>query len=77
MIDIYAQTEKNVKQFVMEQLNDAKKIGRSSFVAVTTRETIAYGALQFAVNYCFPSYNYDLEKWWKEEITTEFRKICE
>lgn len=77
MIDIYAQIENNVKQFVMKELAKAKKANNNPTINVLNCKAVAYGALQFASNYCFPCYNYDLAEWWVKEVCPEFQKLLQ
>lgn len=64
----YEKIEKDVKNFILNELKAAKKYPDT---ALNSR-AIAFGALQFASNYLFPSYNYDLANWWEKEIWGQF-----
>ena len=64
----YERIEKDVKNFILNELKAAKE---HPDMALNCR-AIAFGALQFASNYLFPSYNYDLVNWWEEEIWEQF-----
>lgn len=58
----YEQIEANVKEFVFNELKLAKKYPQGA----ENCRAIAYGAVQFACDYCFPSYNVDLASWWND-----------
>ena len=34
-----------------------------------------YGAVMFAINNCFETYNESLAKWWENEMLPKFRKL--
>ena len=73
MFDIYVLTEEKAKQFVMERLDIAKK--SSNEVVRKAMTSQAYGAIQFAANSCFPTFNLDLVKWWEKETKPKFEKL--
>lgn len=64
----YEMIEKQVKDFVLKELEDAKKHPEYRMNC----RAIAFGAIQFASNNLFPSYNRDLEDWWSNEIWAQF-----
>jgi hypothetical protein len=63
----YEKMENNVKEFVLKQLDLAKTYPQYNF----SYRGVAYGAIQFACNYCFPRWNDDLALWW-DDIAKEF-----
>jgi hypothetical protein len=75
MFDIYTLTEKNTKQFVMERLGFAERSTNEAVRKAMTSQ--AYGAIQFAANYCFPDYNIDLVNWWGNEARPKFEKLLD
>ena len=58
----YEKIENDVKEFVLKQLDLAKTYPQYSF----DYRGVAYGAVQFACNYCFPCWNDDLASWWND-----------
>lgn len=71
MMDIYKDIENQTKDFVREQLRDA----RNNSEHATQFQCIAFGALLFSVNHLFPCYNENLANWWADEILPQFREI--
>lgn len=67
----YEKIENDVKNFILNELEAAKKYPNMAFDC----RAIAFGALQFANNYLFPSYNYDLANWWQKKIWEQFNKL--
>lgn len=65
----YEMLEIKVKDFILTELKDVE--GCSHQERMNSR-AIAYGALQFACNKLFPSYNYDLADWWEDEVWGKF-----
>ena len=71
----YEITEKEVKEFVLRQLDNATYAVLP--MEVRNNRAIAFGAVQFAANHLFPSYNYDLANWWDEVIYNKFVRLEE
>ena len=71
----YEMIEEKVKDFILENLKSAKKYYKNDTQGILNCRAIAFGALQFATNNLFPSYNIDLAKWWEEEAWNEFDKL--
>lgn len=71
----YEMIEKKVKNFVLDELEDAKKFHKNNNQGILICRSIAYGALQFAANNLFPCYNHDLGMWWEKEVWKEFNKL--
>lgn len=72
----YEMIEKEVHNFVLNQLADADTYSTLP-TDVRNYRAIAFGAVQFASNHLFPSYNYDLAEWWDEVIYNKFIKLEE
>ena len=70
-MDRYEKIEKDVKKFCEIELKNCDK--GPSPNPVNSR-AIAYGALCFACNYLFPSFNNDLSEWWNEVMWLKFEK---
>lgn len=73
----YELIEEKVKDFVLENLESAKKYYKNDTQGILNCRAIAYGALQFATNNLFPCYNDDLVDWWEEEIWEKFTNLAE
>lgn len=79
----YNMIEEKVKAFCENQLKEAKKIASLEFTtksSIRYCRAIAYGAVQFATNNLFPSYNVDLANWWtdfREKFTEVENEIVE
>ena len=58
----YDMIERKVKDFILNQLRDAKNYA-CSVESVRNYRAIAFGALDFACNNLFPAYNEDLADW--------------
>ena len=61
-----------VKNFVLHELEEAKK---NPFSNVLVIRSIAFGAVFFATNDLFDTYNDDLADWWDKEILPQFNKM--
>lgn len=70
----YEMIEKEVHNFVLKQLANADIYSTLS-TDVRNWRGIAFGAVHFASNHLFPSYNYDLAKWWDEVIYPRFIEL--
>lgn len=64
-MDRYERIERDVKKFVEDELKTCKR-------GSINNRAIAYGALMFASNYLFPSFNYKLSDWWNNEMWDKF-----
>lgn len=71
----YEITEKEVKEFVLRQLDNATYAVLP--MEVRNNRAIVFGAVHFASNHLFPSYNYDLANWWDEVIYNKFVRLEE
>ncbi len=69
--------EKKVKDFILNELEDARKYCKNNTQAVLNHRAIAYGALQFATNNLFPCYNDDLVDWWEKGVWEKFTDLAE
>ena len=71
----YKEIEEKIKQFVLEELEVAKKFYKNDTRGILNCRGIAFGALQFATNNLFPCYNNGLAMWWEKEPWEEFNKL--
>lgn len=71
----YEMIEKKVKDFVLENLESAKKYYKNDTQGILICRGIAFGALMFATNNLFPCYNTKLSMWWEKEAWEEFNKL--
>lgn len=75
MMDMYESFEKKTKEFIINQYMDAAKFCETPEEVLNTR-AIAYGALQFSINYLFPTFNQRLADWWQNEMWEEFNQLA-
>lgn len=71
----YDEIEQKVKEFCETELNNARKFAKNASEVEDFRG-IAFGALHFACNNLFPTYNKELADWWENDIWCQFRDVA-
>ena len=72
-MDMYETIENKVKEFAIKEFEQAVLYAETAEDVLKCR-AIAYGAIQFAVNNLFPTYNKKLAEWW-DKCWNEFNKL--
>jgi hypothetical protein len=72
---MYEMFEKKTKDFIIEQYKDAERFCETPEEVLNTR-AIAYGALQFSINYLFPTFNKELGDWWQNIMWEKFNQLA-
>ena len=70
----YEMIKNKVKAFCFEEFDSAVQYAKSS-EQVKNYRAIAYGALQFAINNLFPSFNNNLSYWWENDMWNRFEEL--
>ena len=63
--------EEKVKEYIMNQLHNSKVYAKTKEEKIIDR-TRAFGALSFACQKLFSTYNTSLSEWWMTEVRNQF-----